>query len=298
MDALKLRPLGPLLGTEVLSVDLSSDIDEATFLWIERAFAEHPVLVFPNQHLGAPTLAAFGSRFGHPQPHLLKDYRHPDHPMVSFITNVTEDGAIDEFGVKRASSWHTDETWEATMPRLAILHALELPTEKGGTLFADMRAAYDALPGELKQQLDDLIALHGRADGPDGLRLYGESQVWQRSDAGPGQQHPAVRRHPVTGRAVLFVNPTHTHGFVGMEAEKAVALIDRLRDHAIQDQFVYYHHWRVGDVVMWDEIATMHRSAGDADPTQRRIMLRTIVRPFVREHALACSPASASRLPL
>jgi alpha-ketoglutarate-dependent taurine dioxygenase len=129
----------------------------------------------------------------------------------------------------------------------------------------------------------NLIALHGRADGPEGLRLYGESQVWQRSDAGPGQQHPAVRRHPVTGRAVLFVNPTHTHGFVAMEAEKAVALIDRLRDHAIQDQFVYYHHWRVGDVVMWDETATMHRSAGDADPTQRRIMLRTIVRPFVRE---------------
>jgi hypothetical protein len=77
---------------------VSSDIDEPTFLWIERAFAEHPVLVFPNQHLDAPTLAAFGSRFGHPQPHLLKDYRHPDHPMVSFITNVTEDGAIDEFG--------------------------------------------------------------------------------------------------------------------------------------------------------------------------------------------------------
>jgi taurine dioxygenase len=287
MDAPTFRPLGPLLGTEVLGVDLSSNIDDATFLWIERVFAEHPVLVFRDQHLDALALASFGGRFGHPQPHLLKNYRHPDHPMVSFITNVTEDGAIDEFGLKRASSWHTDETWEATLPRLAILHALELPPEKGGTTIDDMRAAYDALPADLKQQVDELIALHGRADGPDGLRLYGESQVWQRLDADPGREHPAVRRHPVTGRPVLFVNPTHTHGFVGMEPEKAVALIDRLRDHATLDQFVYYHHWRVGDVVMWDEVATMHRSAADADPTQRRIMLRTIVRPFASELAPA-----------
>jgi len=96
----------------------------------------------------------------------------------------------------------------------------------------------------------------------------------------PERRHPAVKKHPVTGRPVLFVNPTHTHGFEGIAADEARRLIEELRDHATHERFVYYHAWRVGDVVMWDEIATMHRGAGDARPEERRIMLRTIVHPF------------------
>ena len=88
-----------------------------------------------------------------------------------------------------------------------------------------------------------------------------------------------MRKHPRTGRSVLFVNPTHTHGFEGMADDEAVRLIEELRDHATQERFVYYHAWRVGDVLMWDEIATMHRGAADARPEERRVMLRTIVHP-------------------
>ena len=275
---LSLRPLGAALGTEILGVDLAR-LDDATFDAIERAFAEHPVLVFRDQHLGAPELAAFGARFGRPQPHILEQYRHPDHPEVSYITNVTKDGGIDRFGVKRASTWHSDETYEEALPRLAILHALEVPGEKGGTMFADMRAAYDALPAAMKRRLDGLVALHGHSDGPDAVRLYGEDYSRQSGKARPERRHPAVRRHPVDGRPVLFVNPTHTHGFEGMEAAEAVRLIEELRDHATSERFVYYHPWRVGDALIWDEVATMHRGAGDARPEERRVMLRTIVHP-------------------
>jgi len=81
----------------------------------------------------------------------------------------------------------------------------------------------------------------------------------------------------VTGRRILFVNPMHTHGFIGMTREEAWPLIEELAEHATQDRFVYYHHWRVGDVLMWDELATMHRGAGDYRPGERRVMLRTIV---------------------
>jgi len=83
----------------------------------------------------------------------------------------------------------------------------------------------------------------------------------------------------VTGRPILFVNPMHTYGFVGMAQEEAWPLIEELAEHATQDRFVYYHRWRVGDVLMWDERATMHRGAGDYRPEERRIMLRTIVYP-------------------
>ena len=276
---LSLKPLGNALGTEVVGVDLSRGLDGATFERIEQAFAEHPVLVFRNQRLGAAALAAFGARFGRPQPHILEQYRHPEHAQVSYITNVDKNGGIDRFGVTRASSWHTDETYEDALPRLAILHALEVPSAKGGTMFADMRAAFDALPEATRRRLERMTGLHGRTDGPDGITLYGEEYVRNSAKARPERRHPAVKKHPVTGRSILFVNPTHTHGFEGMAHDEAVRLIEELRDHATQPRFVYYHAWRVGDVVMWDEIATMHRGAGDARPEERRIMLRTIVHP-------------------
>ena len=145
-QASQLRPLGAALGTEALGIDLSKPLDAGAFAWVQKAFAEHPVLVFRDQDLGAPELAAFGRRFGVPRPHALTKYRHVDCPEVSWLTNVEETGQIDWYGVKRATDWHTDSTFEDALPLLAILHAKELPSEKGGTIFADMRAAYDALP--------------------------------------------------------------------------------------------------------------------------------------------------------
>ena len=151
----QLRPLGPTLGTEVLGIDLSRPLEQGTFAWIQRAFADHPVLVFRSQDLGAPELAAFGRRFGAPRPHSLIKYRHADHPEVSWLTNVEETGQIDWYGVKRATDWHTDSTFEDTLPLLAVLHAKEMPSEKGGTMFADMRAAWEALPEAKKEFLSD-----------------------------------------------------------------------------------------------------------------------------------------------
>ena len=277
-NAPELRPLGEALGTETLGVDLSQPIDDPTFAWIAQAFAEHPVLVFRNQHLGAAELAAFGSRFGAPQRHALVSYRYPGVPEVSWLRNVDDAGDIDWYGVKRATDWHTDSTYEEVLPRLAILHALEVPAAKGGTMFADMCAAYDALSPDMKERLANLVGLHGRSSGPAGERLYGDDKgaTEKKYDELP---RPAVINHPVTGRPILFVNPMHTHGFEGMEREKAWELIEELAAHATQDCFTYYHSWRVGDLLMWDERATMHRGAGDYHPEERRVMLRTIVYP-------------------
>ena len=273
----QLRPLGQALGTEAAGVDLSR-LDDATFAWVKGAFAEHPVLVFRDQELGAAELAAFGRRFGAPMKHALVSYRHPDHPEVSWLRNVDEAGGIDWYGVKRATAWHTDSTYEEELPLLAMLHALEVPATKGGTMFADMSAAYEALPEDMKQRLAGLVGLHGRSDGPAGERLYGD-------DKGATEKHytelprPAVSSHPVTGRPILFVNPMHVHGFVGMDRAAAWELIEELAAHATQDRFVYYHSWRVGDLLIWDERRTMHRGAGDYHPEERRVMLRTIVYP-------------------
>jgi taurine dioxygenase len=274
--SLQLRPLGEPLGTEALGVDLSKPLDDETFAAVNGAFAEHPVLVFRDQDLSARALAAFGRRFGPPRPHALIKYRHAECPEVSWLTNVEENGEVDWYGVKRATDWHTDSTFEDVAPILAILHAKTVPSEKGGTMFADMRAAYDALPEEMKQRLSELQGLHSRSTGPAGERLYGENKGVTEKQYREVQR-PAVTRHPVTGRPILFVNPMHTHGFAGMTQAEAWPLIEELAAHSTQNRFVYYHHWRVGDVLMWDERATMHRGAGDARPDEPRVMLRTIV---------------------
>ena len=276
-DTLELRPLGKALGTEALGVDLSR-LDDDTFAWIREAFAEHPVLVFRDQHLGAGDITAFGRRFGTPRKHALVKYRHPEYPEVSWLTNVEEDGKVDWYGVKRATDWHTDSTYEEKLPLLAMLHALEVPATKGGTMFADMRAAYDALPEAMKQRLAGLVGLHGRSSGPAGERLYGDDKG-KTEKVYTELPRPAVASHPVTGRPILFVNPMHTHGFDGMEREAAWELIEELAAHATQDRFTYYHSWRVGDLLIWDERATMHRGAGDYHPEEHRVMLRTIVYP-------------------
>jgi taurine dioxygenase len=279
MTSLRLRPLGDALGTEALGADLSKPLDAETFAWIEDAFAENPVLVFREQDLGPAELAAFGRRFGKPKIHSLVDYRHAEHPEVSWLTNVDKDGKIDWFGVKRATDWHTDSPYEDEPPRLAILHAREVPSSKGGTMFADMRAAYDALGDAMKERLAGLTGLHGRHDGPAGVRLYEGDPEQNLDRLYPEKARPAVTTHPVTGRPILFVNPLHTHGFQGMPKDEAWKLIEELAAHSTQDRFVYYHSWRVGDVLMWDERATMHRGAGDYRPDERRVMLRTIVYP-------------------
>ena len=276
-DTLELRPLGKALGTEALGVDLSK-LDDDTFAWIQQAFAEHPVLVFGNQHLSAGDVAAFGRRFGTPRKHALVKYRHPEYPEVSWLTNVEEDGKVDWYGVKRATAWHTDSTYEEKLPLLAMLHALEVPSSKGGTMFADMCAAYDALTPDTKNRLAGLVGLHGRTDGPAGERLYGDDKGATEKEY-TELPRPAVVNHPVTGRPILFVNPMHVHGFAGMERGAAWELIEELAAHATQEQFTYYHSWRVGDLLIWDERATMHRGAGDYHPEERRVMMRTIVYP-------------------
>ena len=158
-------------------------------------------------------------------------------------------------------------------------------------MFADMRAAYDKLPKTMKDRLFTLVGLHGRSTGPAGEKLYGDDKG-KTEKVYHEVQRPAVIEHPVTGRPILFVNPMHTHGFTGMTREEAWPLIEELAEHATQDCFVYYHHWRVGDVLMWDELATMHRGAGDYRPDERRVPLtgtQTQHTKLIRRSSLSCT---------
>src|SRR3981189_3744886 len=141
----QLRQLGETLGTEALGIDLAR-LDDETFAWIRRAFAEHPVLVFREQKLNAGDIASFGRRFGIPRKHALTKYRHHDYPEVACVTGPQIDDRVDWYGVKRACDWHTDSTYEPELPSLVRRSWRRLIQGRAVNRFADMRAAYDTLP--------------------------------------------------------------------------------------------------------------------------------------------------------
>lgn len=270
------RTMDAPFGAEIPDLDLAEATAEDC-VRIRHTLAEHAVLVFRNQDLDASRIAALGRKFGEPRPHVLLQYRVAGQPEVSMLTNVDSEGNVDPFGVSRAAVWHSDMTYRTQLPMLAMLHALEVPREKGGTLFADMRAAYDSLSEDLKRRLDGLTTLHGDATGPAGYRRNATEPDPAHDDGEADARHPAVRIHPVSGRRILFVNPMHTVGFEGVSESEGIALIEALAVHATQDKFLYYHDWQPGDLVIWDEASTMHRNAGDYDPVERRVFMRTIV---------------------
>lgn len=280
IDTLSAKPLGKTIGAEVSGIDASKTLDDRTIQWLADTLAEHAVLVLRNQKLDAGQLGVLGRRFGVPKPHLLEGYQHPDFPEVSLVTNVTPDGKIDPFGVKRATTWHSDETYKETTPRLAMLHGIEVPADGGGTLFADMRAAFDSLPAATRERLRNMKALHKFTAGPaDARSAYAMRVSPEQLSNLIDWEHPAVVRHPGNQREILFVNPSHTHGFVGLVPDEGTALVEELGAHSVQPDFVYHHRWRVGDLVIWDEVSTMHKGAGDSPPDQRRVLMRTIVHP-------------------
>jgi len=278
----ELQAIGANLGMEVKGLNLATDVDPTMTEWIRDALIAHPVLVFREQNLSPADIAAFGRNFGDLRPHVLAQYRTKDYPEVAYVTNRDAAGKIDPFGVNRATIWHTDETYREELPWFTMLHGLEVPRDKGGTMFADMRKAYDELPDDVRLRLDKLTGLHGRHTGPQGRYFTPKRGDWTSDEQARAYEteirHPAALIHPFSKRRILFVNPLHTNGFVGMDQAEGIQFVRDLAAHATEDRFVYYHQWKVGDVVIWDDYATMHRNAGDSSPGEARVFLRTIVR--------------------
>jgi taurine dioxygenase len=276
MQAIEGTLLGDSLGREIVGVDLAKPLAAGIFSAIESTFCRNPVLVFRNQSLDAADYARFANRFGHIRPGVIEKYRHPEAPEISFLTNVGEDGTVDGFGVKRASAWHYDGSFAERPPILAMLYGVEIPDVGGGTMFADMYRAYETLPPNLKRRVEGLITVNHFGLGPSGGDYFASIAPERWAEYAPVRR-PLIMRHRLSGRPYLEFCLIHTAGFVGMTHGQGVDLMHELERHATQDDNVYYHQWRPGDVVIWDEHATMHRNAGDFPPEQRRIMLRAMV---------------------
>lgn len=268
---------------EVTGVDLREPLTDEVWRQIEAAFNDHAILLFRNQPLTDEQHIAFSERFG---PVIIatnyhwKTEKRRVHEQMADISNIGNDGNIlpsdDERRMhSRANAlWHTDNTFKIIPSRCSLLLAREVPEEGGDTEFADMRAAYDALPQSKKDEIEDLVAEHSifysrSLLGYDGFTDGARAEL-------PPVPQVLVRYNPVTGRKALYI-ASHASHIVGWPVEKGRALLDELMSHATQPQFTYRHEWRPGDLILWDNRCTMHRATEYDDLGARRDLQRTTV---------------------
>jgi taurine dioxygenase len=272
------------LGSEIQGLDLSQPLTPDDRAAIQDALDRHLVVVVRDQHLSDPKLLAFSRNFGDLDPPGPNPYGEPFNkafPEINVISNVIENGRpIGGLGAGEAA-WHADMTYIDIPPKAAILHALEIPPAGGGkTYFANMYAAYEALPADLKAVVVGKMAVHDASRNSAGLLRNGYVEVRDVRDT-VGARHPLVRKNPKTGRLALYLGRRHNSYVVGLELANSEALLDRLWAHATQPRFTMCHEWRVGDVLMWNNLAVLHRR-DPFDESARRIMHRTQIKGVER----------------
>ena len=272
-------PSNDVIGAEIRNIDLSAPLSEHSFAEVEAAFNAHAVICFPGQRLTEAQLIAFARRFGEIERNFLTQYAHPHFPEILYVSNIKENGRnIGHADAGRV--WHTDMSFTARPPRATLLYALEVPVENGvalgDTLFASAAAAHDSLPAELQQRIATLRAIHQVA----GRRAQTGTGQWDQAQRReqPAVVHPVVRTHPHTGRRCLYVSKGECQGIEGMDQEAASALIDELADRTVDPRFRHTHHWRLHDLLMWDNCAVQHLASFDYEwPRHRRLMQRITV---------------------
>lgn len=267
--ALETRPLHPFIGCEMTGIDLGKSVDAEAIDTIWAAIDRHAVVVFHDQRLTDAQLRDFAALFGPLEvgrAALQGGRRRLSIPQIGDISNLDEDNHIRARDDRRRLDslgnrlWHTDASYMPTPVVLGMLHAVKVPPASalggGETEFADMRAAYEALPEATKAAIERLTAEHDI--------FWSRAQIgFTQFPLGEREKYPPspqrlVRRHPRSGRKALYLS-AHASHIVGWPIADGRLLLLDLNTHATQSQFVYSHKWRVGDLVIWDNRCTMHR---------------------------------------
>jgi taurine dioxygenase len=266
--SMTVTPTGGHLGAEVTGVDLGQLTDDDVRR-IEDLLHEHLVLVFRDQHLDDDAQFAFARRLGGPYLHPLARVAGREARCEHIVDDVEHPPYQDV--------WHTDVSWDPEPPTYGTLRAVDLPSRGGDTIFASAYAAYDGLSPTMQAMLEPLRALHTMGVGTAFVIKAGAEAVARAREAFPGAEHPVVGVHPATGRRYLYVNAGFTESIVGLRPVESDALLQMLVAHAAHPNYQYRHHWRLGDVVVWDERCTQHFAVADYLP-ERREMGRAVVR--------------------
>lgn len=275
----QVTPIDGSFAAVVEGLDLVAGVGRAETAAVRAALDRHAVVVLPGQHVTDAQQVAFSRGFGPIEPDLRNRQARLGGNEVFDLSNIDKEGrlldpqdprAINNRGNQR---WHTDSSFKTVPSMASMLSGREVPPEGGETEFADLRAAFDALPDERKSTLRGLIAIHSIA--------YSRSQLGMDPSKAyvvdlPPVPQALVRRHPASARESLYLG-SHASHIQGMPEAEGRALLRELLDFATQPRFVYTHRWRAGDLVIWDNRAVLHRGRPWDETRYRRVMHRTTI---------------------
>ncbi len=270
------RPLHRLFGTIVEGVDVTKPIHDETFTELQNALTEFSVLVFPGQEINDAQQIAFSQRFG-PLETTKVGTRGTGSPLV-ILSNIGEDNRVVPFAdrlnmVNRANmQWHADSSFKRIPAQTSILSARETPVTGGNTEFVSMRVVYAELPEDLKQAVEDRVAIHNFAHSRDKVdpNLMTDSE---RATLPPVRQAMVLDQ----GHKLSLYIGSHVSDVEGMTTSESRKLIDRLLSFATKEQFIYRHTWCLHDLVMWDNRSVIHRAQPFINHKERRRMVRTTI---------------------
>jgi alpha-ketoglutarate-dependent 2,4-dichlorophenoxyacetate dioxygenase len=277
---LDIRPLHPVFAAEIYGVDLREAPDASLVAQIDEAMNRYAVVVVRDQILDDDQQLAFAKAMGplEPSPAVVDAHLHRfKHREMVDISNLEIDGSILRSDDRRRMFnlgnllWHSDSSFKSTPAKYSMLHARVIPPEGGETEFADMRAAWDALPDATKRLIEPLVCDHSLIYSR-ALLGFDDFTEQERGEFAPVPQR-LVRRHAGSGRRSIYLS-AHIGTIHGWQRPEAMALIRDLTEHATQREFVYRHTWRVHDLVIWDNRCTMHRARPFDDRQFKRDMRR------------------------
>ena len=275
---MEFRKLSDGFGVEVLGADLSS-LSTGEFEKIRKNFYRHQLLVARAQKLTATQFLEFARCIGPPEPHVIDQFHHPEHADILILSNVVKDGK--PAGLADAGTYfHTDYSYLEVPARATMLYSIEVPKKGGDTLFANQYAAYEELSFELKDRIQNLLALHhygNRDDQDKSSRTVASLLTGEQESKVTWVKHRVARPHPVTGRTALYSISGSSFGIEGMPQGEALALLDELKRHATQEKYQLRLKYGVGDIVIWDNASLLH-SATLTDPGDPRTLWRITVK--------------------
>jgi len=264
------------IGAQISGVDLAQEVSADLFASLYGAFLTHQVLLFRDQDIPPGRQVSFARNFGEVQIHVMSQYHAGDYPELYTLSNLDADGQPSGKHPDRGTlAWHTDGSWKQHTGLATIIFSDEVPAEGGETHFCDMYAAWESLSPARQQQLLPLRAVHN-LDFSRTRRHRVDLMTEEQKRATPPVSQPVVRVHPDTTRIALFLGD-HAEYIEGMPYDEGRALIETINTEAIDPSRSYAHHWRPGDLIVWDNRCLLHRATDYDASTVRRVMRRCTV---------------------
>ena len=279
---MKVAGSGQTLGATIDGLDLAQPLSDEAFDLVLHALGDYAVIRFPRQTLTARQLADFSARFGKLETNVASThFQEPGIPEVMILSNIVENGR--PIGLADAGQgWHTDMSYSRTIAFANVLYGIRIPHRNGkplgATEFSNMHAAYEGLPADLKRRLEGMTVLHDFNKFWEMMRREKGSKrpplTEAQRKAKPPVSQPIFLTHPLTGRKVLYANPGYSMRINELPEKESGEVLAFLFEHQLRPEYRYAFHWHEGDVLMWEDIGTIHSAVADYGPDEHRLIKR------------------------